>query len=47
MRSVRNHRHQFPGEDGRTRGVPDSTEFIKLRFQKNIAGYAPSGTGRR
>ena len=31
----------FPGEDGRTPGVPDSTEFIKLRFENDVASYAP------
>jgi hypothetical protein len=31
----------FPGEDGRTPGVPDSTEIIKLRFARSVASYAP------
>jgi hypothetical protein len=31
----------FPGEDGRTPGVPDSTEAIKLRFDHAIVSYAP------
>jgi hypothetical protein len=31
----------FPGEDGRAPGTPDSTEFIKLRFQRKVASYAP------
>jgi hypothetical protein len=31
----------FPGEDGRTPGVPDSTEFIKLEFKHPISSYAP------
>ena len=31
----------FPGEDGRTKGVPDSTEFIQLRFDRELARYAP------
>jgi hypothetical protein len=31
----------FPGEDGRTPGVPDSTEFIKLRFERELEDYAP------
>jgi hypothetical protein len=32
----------FPGEDGRTPGVPDSTEFIKLQFEQPVASYAPA-----
>lgn len=31
----------FPSEDGRTTGVPDSTEIIQLRFQHEIEDYAP------
>lgn len=31
----------FPTEDGRTPGVPDSTEFIQLQFERRIARYAP------
>jgi hypothetical protein len=31
----------FPGEDGRTPGVPDSTEMIELRFERDIASHAP------
>ena len=31
----------FPGEDGRTPGVPDSTEFIQLRFERTLSKYAP------
>lgn len=31
----------FPSEDGRTDGVPDSTEFIKLRFDRAVTFYAP------
>lgn len=31
----------FPSEDGRTKGVADSTEIIKLRFERPIAAYAP------
>jgi hypothetical protein len=31
----------FPGEDGRTPGTPDSTEFIKLQFQYPLWSYAP------
>jgi len=31
----------FPGEDGRTPGTPDSTEFIKLKFERPVASYAP------
>jgi hypothetical protein len=31
----------FPGEDGRTPGTPDSTEFIELRFERPVASYAP------
>lgn len=31
----------FPNEDGRTTGVPDSTEFIQLRFERPVASYAP------
>jgi hypothetical protein len=31
----------FPGEDGRTPGTPDSTEFIKLEFQYPLWTYAP------
>ncbi|MEY4513742.1 MAG: hypothetical protein RLZZ450_5864 [Pseudomonadota bacterium] len=33
----------FPGEDGRATGVPDSTEVIKLRFELPVALYAPRG----
>jgi hypothetical protein len=33
----------FPGEDGREKGVPDSTEFIKLEFKRPLASYAPKG----
>lgn len=32
----------FPTEDGRTPGVPDSTEFIQLRFDRPLTWYAPS-----
>jgi hypothetical protein len=32
----------FPGEDGRTPGVPDSTEFIQLRFEHPVQSYAPA-----
>ncbi len=31
----------FPFQDGRETGVPDSTEFIKLRFPRPVAAYAP------
>ncbi len=31
----------FPGEAGRTPGVPDSTEFIQLRFERPVFTYAP------
>jgi hypothetical protein len=31
----------FPGEDGRTPGTPDSTEIIQLRFERSVASYAP------
>jgi hypothetical protein len=31
----------FPGEDGRTPGVPDSTEFIELRFDRNLVKSTP------
>jgi hypothetical protein len=31
----------FPGEDGRSKGVPDSTELIQLRFKRPIERYAP------
>jgi hypothetical protein len=31
----------FPGEDGRTPGTPDNTEIIKLRFDNDVASYAP------
>jgi glycerophosphoryl diester phosphodiesterase len=31
----------FPGEDGRSPGVPDSTEFIQLHFAREISHYAP------
>jgi hypothetical protein len=31
----------FPGEDGRAPGVPDSTEFIQLLFEREISQYAP------
>ena len=29
----------FPSEDGREAGVPDSTEFITLQFNKPIAAH--------
>jgi hypothetical protein len=32
----------FPTEDGRSPGVPDSTEFIKLKFERPVASYAPT-----
>ncbi|WP_086933611.1 esterase-like activity of phytase family protein [Agarilytica rhodophyticola] len=32
----------FPSEDGRAPGTPDSTEFIKLKFPRPIARFAPS-----
>jgi len=31
----------FPGEDGREPGVPDSTEFIKLKFPVAVSAFAP------
>jgi hypothetical protein len=31
----------YPNEDGRTPGVPDSTEFVKLSFDRAIVSYAP------
>jgi hypothetical protein len=31
----------FPGEDGRVDGVPDSTEVIKLRFARPLLSYRP------
>lgn len=31
----------FPSEDGRTPDVPDSTEFIELRFKRPLVSYAP------
>ena len=37
----------FPGEDGRTPGVPDSTEMIKLRFDTPLFALAPRKPGRR
>jgi hypothetical protein len=36
----------FPSEDGRSPGVPDSTEAIKLRFDRAIVSYAPRLRGR-
>jgi hypothetical protein len=36
----------FPNEDGRTPGTPDSTEMIQLRFERPISTYAPK-RGRR
>jgi hypothetical protein len=36
----------FPGEDGRTPGTPDSTEIIKLRFDRDLVDYAPRPAGR-
>ena len=33
----------FPGQDGRTRGLPDDTELIKLRFARALSTYAPGG----
>jgi hypothetical protein len=36
----------FPTEDGRSSGVPDSTELIQLRFVRPVATYAP-GRHRR
>jgi hypothetical protein len=35
----------FPGEDGRTPGVPDSTEFIKLQFEQPVHSHAPAKSG--
>lgn len=32
----------FPTEDGRESGVPDSTEFIKLKFEAPVASLAPT-----
>lgn len=31
----------FPFEDGRTPGVPDSTEIVQLRFAAAVVSYAP------
>ena len=31
----------FPGEDGRTSGVPDSSELVTLRFAEPLSHYAP------
>ncbi len=36
----------FPGEDGREEGVPDSTEFIKLEWKHPVATYAPQADCR-
>lgn len=36
----------FPTEDGRTPGTPDSTEFIQLRFQFPVRAYAPRRPSR-
>lgn len=37
----------FPSEDGREAGVPDSTEFIKLKFPVAIARFAPRSKRKR
>lgn len=35
----------FPTEDGRTPGVPDSTEFILIEFERTVRSYAPVPRG--
>jgi hypothetical protein len=37
----------YPGEDGRTPGAPDNTEIIQLRFERDVASYAPRPHRRR
>eukprot|EP01061_Rhynchopus_euleeides_P015476 TRINITY_DN2641_c0_g2_i1.p2 TRINITY_DN2641_c0_g2~~TRINITY_DN2641_c0_g2_i1.p2 ORF type:complete len:451 (+),score=189.19 TRINITY_DN2641_c0_g2_i1:61-1413(+) len=34
----------FPFQDGRTTGTPDSTEFIRLALEKELVQYAPRPT---